>query len=151
DEAGQLRSEVTYCATESLEAYGGLGYGPGVRGLPRLVTQGGGPARVWHASGRLACEGQYQGDRRDGVWIWYDEPGNVVERGTYRADVREGTWTTASSSVRYVAGQPQEVHAALLTELAADLASTSIRRQTAAAARLEEVGAAGVPLLVQLL
>ncbi len=150
DEAGKLRSEVEYRASESRMAYGGMGVG-GIAWLPPYIAERHGRARVWHATGALACEGEYSDDRRDGRWTWYDERGNLVEQGTYRADVREGTWITAAAKVEYVAGQPHAVHAALLTDLAADLASTSIRRQAAAAARLEELGAAGVPLLAQLL
>ncbi|MCI0361022.1 MAG: hypothetical protein L0211_21285, partial [Planctomycetaceae bacterium] len=114
-------------------------------------TQRHGQCRAWHANGQLQCEGSYRDDRRDGLWAWYDERGNIVERGTYRANVREGEWTENSQSVTYVAGQQQPVHEQLMIEVKADLMSPSIRRQVAAATRLEELGPACVPLLVELL
>ncbi len=138
------------------------------------VAERHGPCRVWYASGKLQYEGSYADDRRDGAWKFYDEQGNVVEAGEYKEDLREGEWTILASGVRehpddialsetpdhppadasrspvrvtYVAGRTQTDHDALLARLRADLASNSVRRQVAAAARLEELGQHALPIL----
>jgi hypothetical protein len=142
----------------------------------RFLSQRHGPCRVWYASGQLQLEGKYADDRRDGWWTYYDEQGNVHEQGSYKADVCEGEWTSplagtkpgpgvlgvdaaaaspgpglVPAKVTYIAGRTRAEHEALLARLRADLASGSIRRQVAAATRLEELGPAGVPLLAGLL
>jgi hypothetical protein len=148
DEGGQLRSEVEYRVRESLAAFNGIG-ASGIAWLPDYFAERHGSVRVWHANGALACEGQYRDDRRDGPWTWYDEQGRVIEQGAYRADVREGNWTSGSTTLRYTAGQRQEIHDEQLAALAEDLGSRCIRRQIAAAAQLENLGQAGVPHLAR--
>jgi hypothetical protein len=138
------------------------------------VAERHGPCRVWYASGKLQYEGHYADDRRDGTWKLYDEQGNVTEKGEYKADLRDGEWTILASGVRklpddiasrvtpdhppadasrspskvvYVAGRTQAEHNALLDRLRADLASGIVRRQVAAAARLEELGQHALPIL----
>jgi hypothetical protein len=139
-----------------------------------FIAERHGPCRVWYASGKLQYEGNYADDRRDGAWKFYDEQGNVTEAGQYQADLREGEWTIAPflagtkpgsgsaaststeaapgasllpAKVKYVAGRTQDDHDALLARLRADLASNSVRRQVAAAARLEELGQHALPIL----
>ena len=150
------------------------GWGPSAAALRaqalaarRYDSQRHGPCRVWYASGQLQFEGQYADDRRDGVWIYYDEQGKMIEKGPYKADLREGDWMThrrphapreafvsrseTPTMVTYVAGRTQAEHDALLARLAAELATGSVRRQVAAAKALEQLGTAGVPVLVQAL
>jgi len=152
DDAGQLRSEVTYQPRERWSYMSGIHLMPaGKQRVVPPIAMRHGACRGWHANGQLQFEGAYRDDRRDGLWTWYDGQGSLVEQGTYRADVREGTWTERSIATQYIAGQPQNIHNELLVKLAADLRSGHVRRQVAAAARLEELGPAGVPLLAQLL
>jgi hypothetical protein len=143
---------------------------PMTQSLVRYISHRHGPCRVWYASGQLRFEGQYADDQRDGVWTFYDEHGGTTESGPYKAGLRDGEWRITGTKpgpggselapggnapgssllpakITYVAGRTQAEQESLLARLAADLAGDSVRRQVAAAARLEELGEAGVPIL----
>ena len=111
DEAGQLRSEVTYQAALHsdrpipaprppvntftpvlgmidlpLAQFGGGGMmGGGTPAfpppLPGFESFRHGPARLWYASGQLQIEGAYQDDLREGPWTFYDEQGRITAQG----------------------------------------------------------------------
>ena len=94
---------------------------------------------LWHTNGRLAAQGHMLRGAKTGLWQMWDEHGQLRSETEYRVD---------ESRVVH-AGQPRDAHDRQLAALAADLASPSIRRQIAAAARLEALGPAGVPLLTK--
>lgn len=116
-----------------------------------------GPCRGWHATGELRFTGQFENDLRTGPWAYFDEQGRALESGSFVADRRAGAWMTADpatgrqQSIAYTADQPRAEFQRWLAATQADLASGEVRRELAAAQRLEDLGAEGVPLLVELL
>jgi hypothetical protein len=143
DEEGTLRSEMTFRAVKGSDfsITGRPIVGPWEdmnvassttywRAAPDFVCERHGPARTWHASGKLVSEGTYANDRRSGTWTWYDEAGTVVRRAEYRDGVEVADRTE------------------LLASLAKDLRSGDLRTQLAAAERLERLDSLAVPTLV---
>jgi antitoxin component YwqK of YwqJK toxin-antitoxin module len=183
DEAGRPLSEVTYLPNDrgllndelrsangptvkgGVFAGGGGFCGCGLVAFPRRVpaeieppeSWRHGPCRAWHPTGTLRFEGQYDHDQRVGLWRYFDEQGNSLERGTFIADRREGPWiardgaTGIEKTIEYIAGRTIAEHEVLIAGIRADLASGSVRREVAAIRRLEELGPQGVPLLIELL
>jgi hypothetical protein len=144
DEAGALRSEVTFRAVERrdipiavrpfvghagvMNVVSSASFDPAA---PEFVCERHGPAHTWHGSGKLASEGAFESDRRSGVWKWYDAAGSIVRRAEYRDGVEVADRT--------------EQHASLAKELR----SGDLRTQLAAAERLEQLASQAVPTLVE--
>jgi antitoxin component YwqK of YwqJK toxin-antitoxin module len=39
---------------------------------------------TWHENGQKKFEGNYKNGEEDGLWIWWDEEGNVTATATYQ-------------------------------------------------------------------
>jgi len=85
DEEGRLETEIIYEAREQ-ELVFRKPVGPEM--LARLPWKSfrHGPARGWHPNGKLQFEGQYEDDRREGQWTFYDNEGRVATRSDYEND-----------------------------------------------------------------
>jgi antitoxin component YwqK of YwqJK toxin-antitoxin module len=116
-----------------------------------------GPCRGWHPTGAQRFEGQFENDLRSGSWTYFDDEGRELESGHFVADRREGAWqlihliTGRAQTTEYTADRRQEDFDCWLAATQADLASGEVRRELAAAQRLADLGAEGVPLLLELL
>lgn len=124
--------------------------------LPRLAQRHG-PARFWHASGKLQCEGPYNRSLRDGRWSFYNDLGQLTEQGEFRLGLREGPWlirdasTEHSTTIEFLADHPRAEFDRLIAMLKREIASGDLQRQIAAMHRLDDLGFPALPLLMTLL
>lgn len=51
-----------------------------------------GTSQGWHENGKLAGQGEYYNDQRQGIWtVWYPN-GSKMQEGAYQNDLQDGTW-----------------------------------------------------------
>jgi hypothetical protein len=153
DAEGRLLSEVTYRAASQKVVFTKPIGAADLASVP-WEAQRHGPARTWHANGKLKFQGTYTDDRRTGPWAFYDEQGGLTAQGEFWRDQKDGKWLEPPESgaepreVEYVAGLLRADHEALLLRLQGDLTGGTIERQVAAVERLESLGPhAAAPLL----
>jgi hypothetical protein len=97
--------------------------------------------------------GQFERDRRNGKWTWYDRAGRKTLEGSYEQGQKHGVWREWTDPnglpavEHYLRGHRIEDLDALLARLSADLFSEEVRRQVRAAHNLQSLGRAGLPLL----
>ena len=133
--AGQLLSEVNHAASKS----------PRSDQDPNSVRQG--PAKFWHAGGKLAVAGSFENDERHGPWEEWNERGELISSGKYAAGKKTGEWREHDSTCQYVNGVPKEQFDAQLQQLADRIENGDVAQQLTLLSVAVEYGEAALPLL----
>ena len=165
-EDGKLASDVRF--SDQPVKLTDLERGPHVADLSGLrlaphrpvVASRHGPARSWHANGKLKHEGNFASTRQDGVWTFYDEQGCVTETGPFRAGLRHGEWTiltrsvsegkhTTTETIRNIDGRTESELNAILKRLKPLVSNDKRSERYAALIDLAVLGERGAPLLLE--
>jgi hypothetical protein len=112
-----------------------------------------GPAKFWHANGKLAAAGSHEKDERTGRWEEWNERGELIAAGGYVAGKKQGAWQEFSAQENkllthdYLKGMRKEQLAEDLQRLTERIESSDITQRLTLLVVATDLGQPALPIL----